>query len=422
MSTTLLADLCSVPTAPFVEHRVTRFVERFAAKRPNLSLSRDAFGNLLLELKGTGEPAKPRWVFTAHTDHPGFVARRMLADGLLEAAFHGWVLADFFPGQRVRFFDGPLDGPAAVETVATVVDFTIGEERKVPETVRLRVRRPVSPGSPGMWDQPPAKVRGGKFYGRVCDDLAGAAAALAMLDQLHRRPPEATVAVLLTRAEEEGFIGAIAASLKPKLLRKTDNLVAIECSAEQPYAPQGGGAIVRVGDRTSVFNSDLTYFITQQAEALAKAAARKASAGAKTTGRKAAGGNPSGERSAGGASAAGGFKFQRALMPGGTCEATVYDAYGFKAASICVPLGNYHNMDRAKGKIGPEYIDLGDWDSMVKLFVKIARDGHTHEPGMKALKARVEKRFEALRPLLDDAATMREAGGRSGVSKAARRA
>src|SRR4028118_1698993 len=79
-------------------------------------------------------------------------------------------------------------------------------------------------------------------------------------------------------------------------------------------------------------------------------------------------------------------RFQRALMPGGTCEATVYDAYGFKAASICVPLGNYHNMDKAKGRIGPEYIDLNDWASMVKLFVRVAREGHTHEPGMGALK------------------------------------
>ena len=33
-------------------------------------------------------------------------------------------------------------------------------------------------------------------------------------------------------------------------------------------------------------------------------------------------------------------------MPGGTCEATVYDVYGFTAARICVALGNYHNMDR----------------------------------------------------------------------------
>src|SRR5205085_12413203 len=141
-----------------------------------------------------------------------------------------------------------------------------------------------------------------------------------------------------------------------------------ECSSEQPYAPQGRGAIIRVGDRTSVFNSALTYFISSQAEALAKRDKR--------------------------------FKYQRALMPGGTCEATVYDIYGFTAASICVALGNYHNMDKRRRRIGPEYIDLGDWTSMVKLFLQLARNGHTHEPGHKLLKRRVEKRFAKLRRLL----------------------
>jgi endoglucanase len=136
----------------------------------------------------------------------------------------------------------------------------------------------------------------------------------------------------------------------------------------QPYAPQGGGAIIRIGDKTSIFNSSLSYFLTQQATALAK------------HDRK--------------------FKYQRALMPGGTCEATVYDLYGFTAASICIALGNYHNMDVAKKKIAPEFIDLNDWQSMVKLFVYLVRTGHEYEPGHRALKARVEKRFSKLSHLL----------------------
>ena len=296
-------------------------------------------------------------------DHPGFVARRMVEPRLLEADFRGYVLPEYFPGQRVRFF---LDDGS--ETIARVVDTTLDEQRKVPASVRLRVKQPVAEGAIGMWDVGAGREKSGKFFSRVCDDLAGAAAALAMLDQLHRKPPAATVAVLLTRAEEEGFIGAIAASIKPKLLRKSDRVVAIECSAAQTYAPQGGGAIIRVGDRTSVFNSGLTYFLTEQAQSLAK--------------RDNA------------------FIHQRALMPGGTCEATVYDAYGFIASSICVPLGNYHNMDKAKEKIAPEYIDLADWQSMVKLFVRVARQGHTYEPGMKELKGRIEKRFAAWRHLL----------------------
>ena len=119
--------------------------------------------------------------------------------------------------------------------------------------------------------------------------------------------PESPIAVLLTRGEEEGFIGAIAAVLKPMLLLDTDRLVVIECSAAQSYAPQGAGCVVRIGDRTSVFNSSLSYFLTQQANDLSK--------------------NDSS------------FKYQRALMPGGTCEATVYDAFGYIAGSICIPAG-----------------------------------------------------------------------------------
>ena len=87
-------------------------------------------------------------------------------------------------------------------------------------------------------------------------------------------------------------------------------------------------------------------------------------------------------------------------MPGGTCEATVYDVYGFTAASICVALGNYHNMDAAKKTIGPEYIDLADWQNMVKLFLQIARTGYQYEPGHKLLKKRLEKRFRKWKKLL----------------------
>jgi endoglucanase len=358
----ILHELCSTPTAPFAEQRVVAYVERFVRDRKGLRLSRDRHGNLLIELKSASRGG-PRWVFGAHMDHPGFVARRMLDAKTLEASFQGWVKPEFFQGERVRFFDD------AGEVRGTVETFTVAKDRGVPERVRVRVSRPVALGSPGMWDQGEGRTRGGKFYSRVCDDLAGAAAALAMLDTLARRPPRAPVAVLLTRAEEEGFIGAIAACVQPKLLRKSDRIIAIETSAMQPFAPQGEGAIIRIGDRTSIFNSELTYFLQMQAAELAKR-----------------------DKS---------FKYQRALMPGGTCEATVYDVYGFTAASICVALGNYHNMDTAKGKIAPEYIDLSDWRNMVKLFVQIARNAPTYEPGHKELKRRLEKRFAKLKPYLN---------------------
>jgi putative aminopeptidase FrvX len=363
--TRILQELCSVATAPFAEERAVAYAQRFVRERRNLRMSRDRHGNVLIELRaasGKRASAVPRFVFAAHMDHPGFVAERMLDAKTLQARFFGWVKAEYFKGERVRFF---ADG---LEIRGTVLDYTVGKERGVPDRVRVRVTRNVPAGAPGMWDQGEGRIRGGKFYSRACDDLAGAAGALAMLDELSGRPPRAPIAVLLTRAEEEGFIGAIAAAQKPKLLRKSDRIIAIETSAVQPYAPQGGGAIIRVGDRTSIFHSGLTYFLQTQAAELAKR-----------------------DKS---------FKYQRALMPGGTCEATVYDIYGFTAASICVALGNYHNMDTARGKIAPEFIDAGDWRSMVKLFLQVARSADRYAEGHVDLKRRIEKRFDKLHPLL----------------------
>jgi putative aminopeptidase FrvX len=356
----LLQSLCSTPTAPFAEKRVADFARDFVRRRKNLTLREDRFGNLLIELKSRSR--LPRWVFTAHMDHPGFIAGKMLDRRRLKAAFRGWVKVDFVRGTRVRFFDESGEIPGKV-IEATVEDY---DQRAVPHEVIVQVPRPVAPGSPGMFDQGEGRYRAGKFLCRACDDVAGAAACLEMLDRLSRTrtQPRSPVAVLLTRAEEEGFIGCIAVCEHQTVLRKSDRVVAIECSSEQPAAPQGKGVIIRVGDRASIFNSALTYFLGQQADELKK------------KDRK--------------------FLYQRALMPGGVCEATVYDIYGYTAASLCVALGNYHNMDVKKQKIGPEYIDAADWQTMVKLFIRLAQHGHEFKPGHAFLRARVLKRFKKL--------------------------
>jgi putative aminopeptidase FrvX len=364
VSRDILRSVCSLPTAPFAESRVVDYIARFVARRKKLALTRDRFGNLLIQLRSASR--LPRWVFTAHMDHPGFVARKMLDQGRLSAAFRGWVKVDFVRGAKVRFFDAGRE-IAGIVASATVADH---DRQAVPHEVIVGVKEPVSPGSPGMFDQGQGRFSGGKFFCRACDDLAGVAACLAMLDRLRAHPPRSPVAVLLTRAEEEGFVGCIAACRHRTLLRKSDRVIAIECSSEQPAAPQGRGVIVRVGDRTSVFNSALTYFLNRQAELLSK----KDSS----------------------------FRHQRALMPGGTCEATVYDVFGYTAASLCMALGNYHNMDVKRGRIGPEFIDFADWKNMVKLFVQLATHGHEFEPGHAQLRQRILKRFNRLKNLLTD--------------------
>jgi putative aminopeptidase FrvX len=63
----------------------------------------------------------------------------------------------------------------------------------------------------------------------------------------------ASVYGVFTRAEEVGFIGAIQLAKSKQLLQDV-TVVSLETSAELPPAKIGAGPIVRVGDRTSVFD------------------------------------------------------------------------------------------------------------------------------------------------------------------------
>jgi putative aminopeptidase FrvX len=356
MSLSILKQLCAVPTAPFCEYRAIAFVEAFAKARPALKVSRDRFGNRLLLRPGKRGTKLPRLIYVAHLDHPGFIAADRVDDRHVRAEFHGGVMATLLPTARARFFRA--DGS---EVVAKIVSAEADDTGRA-STALIATRQEIPAGTPGMFDLTPGVIRGERFHSRVCDDLAGAASALATLAALSKAPADATVGALFTRAEEQGFIGAIAAMYaKPSLLKKTDRLISIECSAEQPVAKQGAGVVLRVGDRTSIFHSAFSRFITTTAEEIGK---RKKS-----------------------------FKYQRALMPGGTCEGTVFDAWGYVAAAACVPLGNYHNMDKVRARIDAEHVNVNDWQNMVTLFVELARKIHTFDGTHAELRERLTKRF-----------------------------
>src|SRR6187549_1897136 len=117
----ILRELCSIPTAPFVEDRVYRYVERFVRERKRLRLSKDKHGNRLILLPGSQRGR--RLIFVAHTDHPGFIARRMIDKNTLDADFRGGVMREYVAGSRVRFFDGER------EIAGTVIGTTPSKER-----------------------------------------------------------------------------------------------------------------------------------------------------------------------------------------------------------------------------------------------------------------------------------------------------
>jgi endoglucanase len=252
-----------------------------------------------------------------------------------------------------------------------------GDKRATIELVRPVVAEPADVLT---WDLPAPKVARGRLRAPACDDLAGLAAAIAAFEALLRGRSKADVRVLLTRAEEVGFVGAIGAC-KSGIIPKSARLIAMEASKSFPDSPIGAGPIVRVGDQTSSFDPDLTYRVGQVAQSIQKR-------------------DP-------------GFRWQRKLMPGGTCEASAYQCLGYTATCLCLPLGNYHNMKpvdaasssrassrkRHTARVGPEEISVADYHGLVRLLIEIGR--RLDEPkASPSLRDRLDPLFARRRALL----------------------
>jgi len=341
MSRKILHEMLSLPTAPFAEHYVIDYIERFCAKR-GASLTRDVAGNVLVRVRlGSRRVARPVCI-TAHLDHPGFVADRMTGKGRLRAFWRGGVPPEYFVGSKVRFF---MDGAWIKGTIRSIRTIMRNNVRRA-DTVSIDVAKPVPPGAIGMWDFPDPAIRNGRIFARGCDDLAGAAAMLSCIDRLIRRQIQCDAYFLFTRAEEVGFIGAIAAARARTIPRKCF-VVAMETSSQLPTAKMGEGPILRVGDRASTFTHAATAYCHRIARELARD-----------------------EKD---------FIFQRKLMDGGTCESSAYCTLGYEATGLCIALGNYHNVDRKKGKLAPEYIDLSDYDNVIRWFVELARSPYPYK-------------------------------------------
>ena len=92
---------------------------------------------------------------------------------------------------------------------------------------------------------------------------------------------------------------------------------------------------VRVGDRMSTFDLGGVYFLQEVARR-------------------------------------GKIRVQRALMDGGSCEATAFGGLGYRACGMCLPLGNYHNVG-PNWQIRREYVSVADLLAMAKLTFAAAR-------------------------------------------------
>ena len=190
---------------------------------------------------------------------------------------------------------------------------------------------------------------------------------LCAIDELSRERGSCDAYFLFTRAEEVGFVGAIAACRLKTIPRKC-YIVAMETSSELPHARMGDGPILRVGDRASAFTPEVTAHCHRIARELEASNAS--------------------------------FQYQRKLMDGGTCESSAYCTLGYEATGLCVALGNYHNVNTTKKTLGPEYIDLTDFEHVVRWFVELARAPHPYTGRDETLRDQINSLERTYRSLL----------------------
>jgi len=410
----ILRWILSRPTAPFWEEPVACDVMTWAEEQ-GVAARRDRWGNVVLDWPGVaaprgagilpacregvspspiqpvgttfrdgqsdaGETPASRgacavgWCLAAHLDHPGFVLRRV-RDGVAWAEFLGGVREEFFVGGRVAFFpnsSGVVKGvirkmhmpPAQGEAQSGTKGggrgdevFPVAEIELAGSSSSVLASGVVPPeGVLGMWDFPAMRVRGPVLSSRACDDLVGCAAVLGAMRRIVEVRPAHRVTALLTRAEEVGFVGALAAC-DAGTVAAGSLVISVEASKAQPGAGLGDGAVVRVGDASRTFDPSVTAMLSATAAELAKAD--------------------------------GGFRWSRQLMPGGTCEASAYQARGFRVGGVCLPLANYHNMG-PRGRVAPERVHLGDFAAVVQLLTALVQQ----PPDPSAADRRLEQRLD----------------------------
>ncbi|MEM8885893.1 MAG: M28 family peptidase [Planctomycetota bacterium] len=300
----------------------------------------DEHGNLEI-VYGKGRPAL--W-FACHTDHPA-----LRVDGKGTAVIEGGIRADALVGARLRTFDADVH-----PTVTKVL------ERGAHSGGRVKLKGAVGlkKGTPLVLDLPGVSFAGGKVRARAIDDLCAVAACLAVIDTLTKKRWEGSVGFLFTRAEEVGFAGALGWTRSTKLSRRSA-IVNLEMSPARPHTPQGKGPILRIGDRITIFDDGVSLALEQCAMQLQKKHET--------------------------------FAYQRALMDGGACEATVYARAGFRAGALCLPLKNYHNH-APRGRTGPEYVARADAENLVLWMEAFART-HANMPGVARLEKRLDKLY-----------------------------
>ena len=345
----LLERLLSLPTAPFHEGFVSAFL-RQELEKAGLDFQVDRYGNIIAG-RVEGETSL---ACVAHMDHPGFEIVEVRGDRA-EADWFGGVDAKYFIGARVVVYD---QSSGALRARGTVEKISKNPQGRVEKMV-LRIKGDAARGDFGSWDLVPFRRRGELIDTKGADDLVGCAVILSALKELKKRGIKGGIRGVFTRAEEQGFIGTLG-MIQSQSLPADAKIISIETSKALPGVKLGGGPVIRLGDRTSMFHHRMVIFMDYVAREMQKRERR--------------------------------FLYQRRVMDGGTCEATPYQLKGHITGGIAVPLHNYHNQGRSR--IGPEGVHIGDVQETVRFLVEMAVRWEEFEAPTKETLERFENSWQ----------------------------
>ena len=342
----LLKNVLNLPTAPFHEAFVSHFVQAFC-KKIGVRCQQDSFGNLKAVYKrGFAPPV----AFTAHMDHPGFEVVRGGKNPVVQLL--GGVPEHYFAKARVVFCD---HGKSIKGRIL----------KKVPKNHRqffAAAQEEIHKGAFGFFDLPGFRLKGDRIKSKAIDNVASVAILLNLLKELRGQKTRAHVICIFTRAEEVGFVGASGLVKNRFLSPKVPTVVLEASSAKAGKVEIGKGPVLRVGDRFSSFSPEIDLWLKKNAPK----------------------------------------QFQRALLQGGRCEASLYVEKGYRVGCLAFPLGNYHN--NGPKNYDYEFISLKDYKNMLEWLMRLAKNPSPKAAAKKEYSA-IDKIFKKYKKRLKPSRT-----------------
>ena len=322
-------------TAPFHEHRVARAALTLLASWSGLGVRHemDRHGNIFGYWWNAPHdgPGRRGMAMMAHMDHPGFQVVRWSGERRIELEVLGGVPLKLINRDPILVLtpEGPLRGQMDQPIPPTRYDGTAGA------LLDEDPGRDVT-GCPAIFDLPMFYLAGGLVHGLAMDDLAGCAMGLAALEQIAREKLPVDAYVVLHRAEEVGMLGACVSAQECRVPNDTV-MICLEASRTLPGAAVHGGSVIRTGDKTFMFHPDPESLLVAAAKNLRQR----------------------------------GAPVQQTRLTGGMCEAALYQAFGYEATAMAVPLLNYHNAGGER--VAPEAVSAHDLANGTELLVEAAR-------------------------------------------------